>query len=461
MPSFSVGFAQVEARLHSARRRLNLLTLQDALYRSGTVVVLVATLVMVLTLRGQSVPVSRWAAAGAVVAALAAAALRIRHRWMSADQMVRFADRAGALDDRLATLLVDPARAHSSRLKDLLLEQILAATPRWRIDMLAPRRVPRSLFLLVGSMAALVVAAFLARAPANAKPASGGDPYLQAMRSGGGTARTGQGVEVVNEGHEQRTGPGDQLGGAPAPGQRLGQRGPAPGSGQPTGQDGGAAPGASASGAPPDAGAPGRQPSAPGKSTAVESADRAAGLSDQRGDSLQAPLDAGDQRDDRPEGGPARGETERTAPRGIPHRAELAGRGEPSAPNRPTRKDPHSSTTQPPSDSASFPLSGSAATAGAHTSGSAELFGGAIGASPLASGTQKVSIKLGALGAASPSQMEPQRQEPPIAPGAANFASRSAIPALANEQTPDAALQKAEVAPEHEALVRQIFTRDE
>jgi hypothetical protein len=57
--------------------------------------------------------------------------------------------------------------------------------------------------------------------------------------------------------------------------------------------------------------------------------------------------------------------------------------------------------------------------------------------------------------------MESQRQAPPISTGAANIASHNVLPPLAEEQTPDAALQKAEVAPEHEALVRQIFTRDE
>jgi hypothetical protein len=40
-------------------------------------------------------------------------------------------------------------------------------------------------------------------------------------------------------------------------------------------------------------------------------------------------------------------------------------------------------------------------------------------------------------------------------------AGANSAPALVDEQAPDAPLQKAEVSPEHEALVRRIFTRDE
>ena len=97
--------------------------------------------------------VAVWAAAAAVIAALiVAATLRARRRWLSVEQAVRLADRRAALDDRLATLLLDPARARDSRLRDILLEQILAATPRWDVDTLAPRRVPRSLYALLAAL---------------------------------------------------------------------------------------------------------------------------------------------------------------------------------------------------------------------------------------------------------------------------------------------------------------------
>jgi hypothetical protein len=39
-------------------------------------------------------------------------------------------------------------------------------------------------------------------------------------------------------------------------------------------------------------------------------------------------------------------------------------------------------------------------------------------------------------------------------------AARQAPPSLSDEQIPDAPLQKVDVAPEHETLVRRIFTRE-
>ena len=71
-------------------------------------------------------------------------------------------------------------------------------------------------------------------------------------------------------------------------------------------------------------------------------------------------------------------------------------------------------------------------------------------------------IKLGAFAAHAPepdrtaaTTRRPARCRPPAAP------PWRRSPPLADEQIPDAPLQKADVAPEHEAMVRRIFTRDE
>ena len=69
-------------------------------------------------------------------------------------------------------------------------------------------------------------------------------------------------------------------------------------------------------------------------------------------------------------------------------------------------------------------------------------------------------IKLSAFGALNPGQAQPQHETPPTGGGAVG-ASRGGAQPLTDEQVPDAPLQKAEVAPEHEAVVRRIFTRDE
>ena len=89
----------------------------------------------------------------------------------------------------------------------------------------------------------------------------------------------------------------------------------------------------------------------------------------------------------------------------------------------------------------------------------AELFGEAAAARMGGRESQKLPLKLGAFSAMAPNQVEPQRQAPPV--GAVPFeAAPQAPPSLSEEQVPDAALQKADVAPEHEALVRRIFTRE-
>lgn len=75
---------------------------------------------------------------------------------------------------------------------------------------------------------------------------------------------------------------------------------------------------------------------------------------------------------------------------------------------------------------------------------------------------QALSIKLGAFAALAPSQVEPQRQVPPVGAVTTVASPGGSPPAeLTDAQVPDAPLHKADVGPEHEAVVRRIFTRDE
>jgi len=126
-------------------------------------------------------------------------------------------------------------------------------------------------------------------------------------------------------------------------------------------------------------------------------------------------------------------------------------------------KDARFANSQPPSPSANLPGAGSAAAAGAR-GGEAptQLFGNAVGARMVGNESRDLPLKLGAFASVAPSQVEPQRNTPPSnEPVTVGSAGANSAPALVDEQAPDAPLQKAEVSPEHEALVRRIFTRDE
>jgi hypothetical protein len=452
MPSFSVGFAQVEERLRIVRRRLNLLTLQDAIYRSGSLVALAAALLVALAMRGGTsfFAVAVWAAAAAVAAAIAAAGLRIRRHWLSRDQVARFADRQAGLDDRLTTLL-DPRR-RPSRLHGLLLEQIFAATPRWDVDTLAPRRVPRSLPILAASLAALLFTSYFARAPATPRSAATLPPHVNSMKT-----------EAAGPSRGLESGRAD----APDPAravsalQAVGVAGADTAAAHPSSvafRNAGSEPGAPASGATADS--PRADRSGSRDAGALRQSDDAApGMANKLQDAIRKALgahDTGGAQPGTPPGAQARGTSEQD--RGTnPHSDSGAGaRREGTDSTRPAAT---SATTQPPSASSNLPGSGSAATAGARGAPAGGLFGSPTEAHLPIGRSQNVAVSLGALSTVAPSGAEPQRQDFPVGDAAGADAHAPASPA--DEQIPDAPLQKAEVAPEHEALIRRIFTRDE
>ncbi len=117
----------------------------------------------------------------------------------------------------------------------------------------------------------------------------------------------------------------------------------------------------------------------------------------------------------------------------------------------------------------------SASSAGTGTTGPEGLYGkpGAsgdggslVGKKNLsASGGKVIAIRLGAS-AGGPSEElagtgdRREGNDPVEAAALAALASGSSLPELAAEQSADAALQKVEVSPEYEAIVRQIFTRE-
>jgi len=74
---------------------------------------------------------------------------------------------------------------------------------------------------------------------------------------------------------------------------------------------------------------------------------------------------------------------------------------------------------------------------------------------------QPMAIKLTAITGVSPSQTEPQRPNQDVPAASAN-ASRATgpLPSLADEQLADVTMQQLDVSPEHEGIVRRIFTRE-
>src|SRR5262245_24755600 len=468
MPPFSVGFAQVEHRLGIVRRRLNLFMLQDALYRSGSLAALATALLVALALRGRAAlfAVAAWAAIGAFGAAAVAAILRVRRRWRSVEQVVRWADREAGLEDRLATLLLDPARARGSRLSDMLLEQILAAAPRWDVDTLAPRRVPRSLFVLVAALAALIATSFFLRPPAVPLSSPVAAPLRQpsteaaaeSMRSPLQSNAVG---ETLRVGAMAKQGGGQPDGATNAAGRSA--------AGSKGGSDETSARAAGQSEGHPSAPFPGQNADSSGINNNAPSVDRSSelakaaegGMPQQLQDAIRQGLGA--PRPDEASSGPrgARGADTNLPQSDSDARDALARRNpEPNA-NRDSNTTQRSDESPQPNGAAGKKAgTGSVANAGSQSGeAAAELFGEAPTARTGGRESQRLAIKLGAFAAMAPNQVEPQRQAPPV--GAVPFeAARQAPPPLSDEQVPDAPLQKADVAPEHETLVRRIFTRE-
>lgn len=484
MPSLSVGFAQVEDRLRIVRRRLNLLTLQDALYLSGSLVALAIALVIVLALRGRAALFagSVWAAAAAVAAAIVAAALRIHRRWLSVEQVVRLADREAALDDRLATLLSDPSRARASRLRGVLLEQILAAAPRWDIDVLAPRRVPRSVFVLTAALAALVMTSFFARPPASPQPAPAMRPHPSGADAEAEVLRPHAAMKRTDEGGHPGAGHDMQVAGLRGAGEGLARQSSSFASLHEPGMHPGTAPGEQGAERSPT----GQQGPHDARSGVGSAESAPPGMAEKLQDAIRQALGAEGSDQTKPdEGGTGRlddgRQADASAKRGAgsegsgADRLKSARRGTDSlnsargntdplkGDSDPLKKGTSDAGVLPPSASSDAPGAGSGAGAGARTgqASGGELFAGESGVRRDGTGSQSLSIKLGAFATIAPSQVEPQRQAPPVGDLMSGRAAHNAPAAVGDEQIPDAALQKADVAPEHEALVRRIFTRDE
>lgn len=180
MSTIPLRVAEVEARVHLVRRRLNSFTLQHVAYLAASAVVIVAAILIAVGLRAPAA-IFRAAVWGSVAAVLATLGLSVwwaTWRWIDVRRAAALADRGGGLRDRLTTLISLRAQPQASRLMPLLVTQALDLRDRWRPESIAPRGVPRSIFMLLASLALLASTAFLERRgidSAAAKTGNGGD----------------------------------------------------------------------------------------------------------------------------------------------------------------------------------------------------------------------------------------------------------------------------------------------
>jgi hypothetical protein len=165
MPAVTVGLAEIEARLRVVRRRVNGVLIQHGVYVSASIIILTVAALIVVGLRvaTPTFRVAAWGAAAVCIGAVAGCLVFLRRRWLDLPDTAHLADRRGQLADRLVTLADLRARPRPSRLAPLLVAQALALGAQWQPQRIAPRRVPRSLFVLLATFAVLASTAWLSR----------------------------------------------------------------------------------------------------------------------------------------------------------------------------------------------------------------------------------------------------------------------------------------------------------
>ncbi len=167
MPAITLGLAEVEERLHALRRRLNAVTAQHSVYVCLSVTISVLSALIILALRGSAVAfrAATWSGGILCLAAGIWGWATARRRWLDVAATAHLADRRGGLTDRLITLVDLRARPRPARLAPVLVAQLLGLSKQWQPQRIAPRRVPRSLLVLLASLLALGSTAFIERRP--------------------------------------------------------------------------------------------------------------------------------------------------------------------------------------------------------------------------------------------------------------------------------------------------------
>jgi hypothetical protein len=163
MSAITLGIDEIKERLHLVCRRRNWVALQHLIYTSVGLLFLGAAGVVLAALRGSTLQfrVVLWGAAVTVLSGILHAAYLLRRNWVSLERAVELADRQGRLEDRLSTLFARPSQGRPSRLRPLLLAQVLAARKSWDARTLTPRLVPRSVYFTLASLCVLLATGWI------------------------------------------------------------------------------------------------------------------------------------------------------------------------------------------------------------------------------------------------------------------------------------------------------------
>lgn len=454
MPTQTLGIAEVERRLRVLRHRLNFLAVEDFAYRLGTLLVLAVALLWVLEGHASAAQLrlAGWATIAMSAISAAAAVVKLRRRWMTMEGAARLADRRARLDDRLAALLAHRTRSQRSRLGSILLAQVFSLSGRWEPRVLAPHRVPRSVY---GFVASLAVLAFVAQLT--------GQPPLPMQLA---PEQTGAGTEAGTRGEHmpafQRLQPMQErqanttvardavaTGGGNWRGSRA--RAPASAGGKPAQRD--VANQADRSGGP----HPAKPDLVLGEGERNTTADAGQGIV--RNDDGTALRPAPDEKANnygatrvKP---PGRQGANDTAHRNENDKAREAETG--AALHTDHRRsepgDKGSSNNPQPGGSLAARESGGGR-AGA-------LLGERTAGTGAAAQGRTFPLKLSASSAVVPTRFEPQRgRSSGEAPSGGIADAPPQTPSLGERDVPDAPLHRAEISAEHEAVVRRIFNRE-
>jgi hypothetical protein len=247
MSAVTLGSDELERQLQLIRKRLNLFSLQDALYFGFSSALLGGTLILIAAIYGSTPQfgIVFWSVGALLVAGIAALGVRLRRKWLSLAETARYTDHTAGLECRLATMLANSKPRVRSRLRSMLLAEVFALAPKWEVGVVAPRRVPKSVFLCAASAALFLAVIMLvpeeppaplvsaATAPslgADSADADSSGMSLTALPSGAhpdsfertnslqarGAGEAGQGGEKSSGGDHSDAGPPRESSGPPA-----------------------------------------------------------------------------------------------------------------------------------------------------------------------------------------------------------------------------------------------------
>lgn len=191
-----IGFDEARNRLLRVRRRLNYCALQHVLYLAVSLAALTCAGLILLAIRASSdlFGYALWLAVPALALGAVFAGARLYRRWLSPDQVARLIDRRTGLDDRLATLLAYGKEPVVPAFVAVLSTQLAELERRWEMSVVAPRRIPRSAYLCLAALGAFAAAALLEGRHTRRMAVNGGlptsDRHFLAAESADGEADT-------------------------------------------------------------------------------------------------------------------------------------------------------------------------------------------------------------------------------------------------------------------------------